>query len=293
MLGNYIDSIETRLRFSGLLKDFFPENKMQVNLILSAYDLGILQEIKKIQFIDNAFAYRFIKMLMNDYGISESNAKWCIHTWCVCYGKYALSKQCEIEMEWENTVSEIKKQAENIHMFSYEENDSGGLTILGYNGNNQNLVIPDFYDNKPITEIGTWAFKGCTSLTSIAIPKSVTKIGYEAFAYCKSLTSVIISEGVTEIGEGTFENCKSLASVKVPYALIESYKDFANHIGIDNKILKCYYPGEYDIRHNNSKLDKNREELVSNTDDDLVIICESGSYAEKYAQENEIKHQLI
>ena len=51
-----------------------------------------------------------------------------------------------------------------------------------------------------MTEIGVSAFRGCSSLESVVIPKGVTKIGAGAFSACKKLESVVIPEGVTEIG---------------------------------------------------------------------------------------------
>ena len=64
-----------------------------------------------------------------------------------------------------------------------------------------------------VTSIGDYAFRDCTSLTSVTIPDSVTSIGNYAFAYCSSLTSVTIGNGVTSIGERAFYNCTSLESV--------------------------------------------------------------------------------
>ena len=67
-----------------------------------------------------------------------------------------------------------------------------------------------------VTSIGSSAFDGCTSLTSITIPDSVTSIGGRAFDGCTSLTSITIPDSVTSIGELAFNNCTSLTSISIP-----------------------------------------------------------------------------
>ena len=59
--------------------------------------------------------------------------------------------------------------------------------LLWVNPNNQTIEIPTY-----IKIIGTSAFDGCSSLTSVSIPSSVTLIGSSAFSECSSLTSVSI-----------------------------------------------------------------------------------------------------
>ena len=99
------------------------------------------------------------------------------------------------------------------------------------------MVIPD-----GVTTIGSYAFSGCSGLTSVVIPDGVTTIGSYAFDYCDGLTSVVIpgsvktieldafancsgleavtfSEGLKQLGQGVFYNCSSLKEVVLPNTL--------------------------------------------------------------------------
>ena len=95
--------------------------------------------------------------------------------------------------------------------------------------------------NNDISIIGEFAFSGCESLSSIAIPEgvtsianyaftgsglnsitipgSVTSIGISAFNGCNNLASVTLQDGVTSIGEYAFTGCKELVSVTLPSGL--------------------------------------------------------------------------
>lgn len=73
----------------------------------------------------------------------------------------------------------------------------------------------------PVTTIGDYAFKGCTSLTGVDIPNSVTGIGREAFYGCASLMGVDIPNSVIEIGRESFYECSGLISVDIPNSVTQ------------------------------------------------------------------------
>jgi len=58
-----------------------------------------------------------------------------------------------------------------------------------------NVVIPNTYNNLPVTTIASMAFSDCTSIPSVTIPASVTLIDASAFGGCVTLKSVTFGGG--------------------------------------------------------------------------------------------------
>ena len=96
--------------------------------------------------------------------------------------------------------------------FKYEV-DKNQVTITRYKGTDENVVIPDEIDGRPVTIIGAYSFRECFKLTSITLPNSITTIGDWAFARCFFLTSISGPDGCS-IGEGAFEDCTAAITIR-------------------------------------------------------------------------------
>ena len=117
------------------------------------------------------------------------------------------------------------------------------VTITGYTGGLSDLTIPDTLAGKPVTKIGSNAFKDKTGITSVTIPDSVLRI--ESYAFTNSsLTSVDLGKGVTYIGQYAF-NGTGLTSVTIPNST--TWIDMAS-------FALCPSLSQVDIIGNNIKL---------------------------------------
>ncbi len=92
--------------------------------------------------------------------------------------------------------------------YDYTENSDGTVTINGYRGADQTLIIPSNIDGKTVSCIGAASIVGYTYIISITIPDSVTSIGSSAFAGCINLTSIFLPEDAS-IGTNAIPNTTS------------------------------------------------------------------------------------
>lgn len=113
----------------------------------------------------------------------------------------------------EQDISAAEGEAANG--FLWEHNYSE-ITITGYIGASNDIVVPAKINGKPVTKIADNAFQSFSSLTSIHIPSTVKTIGHRAFDNCDGLTSITIPDSVTTIGDSAFSGCDALTSITIP-----------------------------------------------------------------------------
>lgn len=88
------------------------------------------------------------------------------------------------------------------------------LTVTGFSGSDKTVVIPSFFDGKPVRTIGEGAFAGCTDLCGVFLPHGLQVIGKRAFAGCTGLRSLILPGTLEHIGESAFSGCCALTEFR-------------------------------------------------------------------------------
>ena len=136
--------------------------------------------------------------------------------------------------------------------------------------------LKDVTFSSDINKIDSYVFENCDSLVKIAIPDTVTTLGEGVFYDCDALTTVTLGTGITSIPNRFFEHCDSLESVVLPYRTASiggnAFKDSV-------KLTSVTIP-------------RATEKIESNAfsyPDKLTIYGVSGTYAENFAKENNIK----
>ena len=157
----------------------------------------------------------------------------------------------------------------------YYEISNGEVTITDADEDIETANIPESIRGYPVTSIGSVAFFGCTSLTSVTIPDSVTSIGSSVFGKCAGLQSLSVAEdntiyhsrnnciietksktlvvgcknsiiptdgSVTSIGYYAFSGCTGLTGITIPdsvtvidYCAFEGCSGLAN-VTISNSV---------------------------------------------------------
>lgn len=77
----------------------------------------------------------------------------------------------------------------------------------------ENIIIPDYYNNAKVTKISMYAFYNCNTIKSVTISNSINCIESSSFLRCEHLETVIMKNSVEKLGAGCFENCIRLKSV--------------------------------------------------------------------------------
>ena len=180
-------------------------------------------------------------------------------------------------MTSDKAYAEDKTYEDKYGKWTYSVNDDNEVSINKYTQITDftEVVIPETINGMKVTRIGDEAFKGSDVLKSITIPSGVTSIGVEAFAGCINLISLTIPDSVASIGEFAFYKCSVLTSITI--------LDGVTSIG-DYAFAACVNLKKTTIPRSVTSIG----ESAFADDDSFEIYTYKSSYADQYAQENNI-----
>ena len=124
---------------------------------------------------------------------------------------------------------------------SFSSSDANPITYAHHLYSDENAEIEELIVPNSVTKISSYAFYGCSGLTSVTIPNNVTSIGRYAFYNCSAITSASIGESVTSIESDAFSGCSKLASVTLNCNSIVSGFSIKNIFGSQ---VKSYILGD-------------------------------------------------
>ena len=98
-------------------------------------------------------------------------------------------------------------------LFTYTESDEK-ITITGYNGNEEMLVIPEEIDGKPVVAIAKGAIsdKNCKILF---LTRNIVTVSLKSVTDCPDLETLYISDSITKMQNESISNCPKLANFYV------------------------------------------------------------------------------
>lgn len=177
-----------------------------------------------------------------------------------------------------------------------------------------------------VIEIGAAAFSSCSKLRQAILPYGIRNIADEAFAKCESLMminipetvisvgdyalentaikNVIIPDSVAIVGKGIFRNCKKLMGVQlnnsmneIPDEMFQSCSELKK-ITLTNNIKRIGKKAFMECRALHELIIPDCVETIENdafldASPELVIVCDIGSEAERFARLHHMKFQLM
>ncbi len=147
----------------------------------------------------------------------------------------------DFEINKENGIGFIRKRTNEIKAYAFDDH----RTFL------ECLAIP-----KGVSEIGDYAFKDCTRLTTVILPFSVNIIGKDAFNGCSSLAKIYVPANMVDYYKGRLD--KGLHAIIAPVRKVKwvvAIRDILAKNGAPMhymKILKEFIEQGYIGNYNNT-----------------------------------------
>lgn len=167
--------------------------------------------------------------LVDISGQQKSTAKTEYSLDSLSEGEYTIKVQALGDGEtfkdsaWSDTIR-FTRETESQLVFT-AINDDTAYEVTGIGKASGDIVIPDYYREKPVVSIGVSAFSNKSTITGVTMGDNITSIGTRAFYNCTYLTFAEIGKNVESIGSYAFQSCRSLEKIVLPDTVttIEEY----------------------------------------------------------------------
>ena len=93
VLKNHPECFSSSSKIRAILRDCFPGQNLEINILCNIYDVGLSKIIQKTKELDKAEVQRLLNLIENEYGMKNSYGLWGIKTWAEAYGV-----KCDIEI---------------------------------------------------------------------------------------------------------------------------------------------------------------------------------------------------
>ncbi len=84
-------------RVRALLSDIYKNDQLSINLLMNAFRIGIISEMRESYPVDHFTVARWSKKLVTDFGVSDEKAHWAISTWTESISAKILRDLAEAE----------------------------------------------------------------------------------------------------------------------------------------------------------------------------------------------------
>ena len=117
--------------------------------------------------------------------------------------------------EW-SALCDYQREKQPFLFQSINNNTEYQIKAVDPESLNGSVILPAYFNNKPITKIMSCAFKNAVNVTAVKLPYTIAEIGNSAFYNCTSLQRIELPDGLKEISFEAFYNCAALTEINLP-----------------------------------------------------------------------------
>ena len=154
---------------------------------------------------------------------------------------------------WDNYVNKVVWNYGGSHGTTDDgfvwtsSSDSSYLTIIAYNGNATNVVVPSIIDNSIVGTISNNVFYNNSNIITVELENGITTIKEDAFWCCENLEILIIPDSVVNVEMYAVSACGKLTVCLVADSVPNTWSSHWNFV--DHPFVVSY-GGEYGTTEN-------------------------------------------